>query len=161
MSTIATKTTSWYRVIIDDPRLAMSTNFRLLVEMALRHAPSSAVKNERLEIVPNTVAESIGQGDFAKVLPIDSLLTSLGSIAQLVWGRFFFFETNEGAEQADKDELAGNIAASQMTICVVDNSSCFVFTKSTSLVCELLSSYLQVEVTKDDLSRILARQEDF
>jgi hypothetical protein len=29
----------WYRMIIDDPRLAMPNGFYLLVETALRHGP--------------------------------------------------------------------------------------------------------------------------
>ncbi len=155
--------TLWYRVIIDDPRLAMPHDFYLLVETALRHVPSSVVMASRLEVVPTVATEKAIPSEFVEASPLDALRVFSESIAQLVWGRFFFFESKEEAEEAkiSENELAANIARSQMTICIVDNTSCFVFTTSASLVCDLLANHRRLEVAKDDLSRILARQEEF
>ena len=161
MGKTATKSDSWYRVIIDNQQLVMSAGFRSLVQLAVTHVPSSLVTIDRLEVVPNSAISNLLPPESAKGLSIVRLFVALGSITQLVWGRFFFFADEADAEQANEYGLAERIAASQMTICVVDNSSCFIFTNSTSLVCELLGSELQLEVVKGDLPGILRRSEDF
>jgi hypothetical protein len=161
MNKAVTTSPGWYRIIIDDPQLAMSPNFRWLLETAMKHVPSSVVKAARLEIVPNAATESLMSHGHIHTVRINDLFDALASVTQLVWGRFFFFANNDDAEKANEDELAQSIATSQMTICVVDNASCFVFTKSASLVCELLVGPWRLEVIKDDLSRILTGPEDF
>jgi hypothetical protein len=161
MSNAIAESTNWYRVIIDDSQLAMSTGFRLLLETITKHVPSSVVRATHLEIFPNAATELLTTHGPTRVFSVESLFDALGSITQLVWGRFFLFADSSDAEKAIEEDLANNIAVSQVTVCVVDNSSCFVFTKSFSLVCELLAGNWRVEVIKHSLSTILARREEF
>jgi hypothetical protein len=152
---------NWHRVIIDDTQFAKPANFISLLETAMKHAPSSIVKADRLELIPSSATESLISHGIDQGLSIDALCAALESITQLVWGRFFLFANSGDAANANLDDLAHSIAASQITACVVDNSSCFVFTKSASLVCELLAGPWRLEVLKGDLLQILARREDF
>jgi hypothetical protein len=148
----------WYRVIIDDPSSAMGKGFLSLLERMLKHAPSSFAIVTRLEAVGPDVRSPIVQ---SQAQTVESLINSLKSIVQLVWGRFFFFDTSEIAKNAVGVTLGEQIAGSTVTICVVDNASCFVFTKSPELVWELLTGFDRVEVVKAALTGILKRPEDF
>jgi hypothetical protein len=150
----------WYRVIIDDPELTKSTSVRSLLACALRHVPSSNVMADRVEVIPGS-SELSTWNRSAHMLSVDSLLNSLDSIVQVVWGRFFFFASSNDMNDAARLDLEECIARSSITICVVDNSSYFVFTTSFALVHELLMSYERVEVIKDDLSKIFKGPEDF
>jgi hypothetical protein len=148
----------WYRIIIDDHASALGKGFLSLLERTLEHAPSSFVIVTRLEAVGGDTRLPIVESEIGTV---ESLIASLKAIMQLVWGRFFFFDTSESAKNAVGKALEEQIAGSTVTICAVDNSSCFVFTKSPALVSELLTHFERVEVMKADLARILRRPEDF
>jgi hypothetical protein len=150
----------WYRVVIQDPQLAVSSSFRQLLEKTLLYVPSSVVTVAGLETVSVAGGGVLKPCPDAQTLSVDSLLEALGSVVQFVWGRFFLFRDDHDAQAADGQGLSQRIAMSQATICVVDNSSYFVFTRSCPLVCVLLADPWRVEVVKEELSMILARPED-
>ncbi len=92
------------------------------------------------------------------ILTQASLYAALGAIRQVVWGRLFFCADAKASDSsASPGSLLESITASEFTICVADNTTYFVFTRSFQFACALLAEDWPVEVLKGTLSGILPR----
>jgi hypothetical protein len=149
----------WYSLTIDDPELTTGSSFKRLVGRATRFVECTAVKMSDLVIVPPVPLAMEANVKQCLTLTWDVFFSSLQSITQFVWGRFFFYSDLQAAKDAGEEEsLLQRIEASELTICILDNTSYAIFTTSLLLVCDLLADDWPLELKKDELSTILPKQ---
>ncbi|MGA8672753.1 MAG: hypothetical protein WB679_22950 [Terracidiphilus sp.] len=150
----------WYRICVDDPRLASSDSFASLLRRVLKYCSASTVFVTDFESVWHTNSSSaLVEGDAVHV-PADVLFEQLNDLTQIVWGRFFLFKNAAEAERLDPEQLEKRISASESTVCVADNSTYFVFTRSPLLVHDLQADDWPVQVTEANLLDLLSLHEE-
>jgi len=156
--------TVWYAVRIEDRQLCSGASFSRLVSHATSFVPATAVRVTELEIVPSVPVEMQPVNDVPPILPIETLYNAIGTIVQLVWGRFFFFRDEIAVSlaareiAAKQESLLDDIALSDFTICAFDNTEFVLFTRSLQFASALLSQDCPIEITKGTLASILHRQ---
>jgi hypothetical protein len=149
---------SWFRLRIDDPALASSASFASLFGQISKHFTPSAIAVDRFEgVKPRNETTARLEDPFVVLSPQD-LLQQLTLYTQLVWGRFFLLKYSDAVNPNMR--LEEEIAASEATVCVADNMSYFVFTRSGDLVDDLLSTHEQGALANGDLSELLALPEE-
>jgi hypothetical protein len=148
----------WIRLRIDDPHLASSESFASLLRRILKHISVAAVVIERFEGVRPSDQPTARLEEPSVVLSPEVLAKQLELYTQLVWGRFFLIKNTTMVKPNMK--LEQTIAASETTVCVSDNVSYFVFTRSKPLADDLLSNYELSTVAEGNLSELLALPEE-
>ncbi|MGA8670959.1 MAG: hypothetical protein WB679_13840 [Terracidiphilus sp.] len=150
----------WYRIRIDDPNLASLDGFVSLLRRVLKHVSASTAVVTDFEGVWHTNSSSPLVEGGPVTLPLDVLLKQLNDLTQIVWGRFFLFENAKEIDPLDPKQLEEDISASESTVCIADNSTYFVFTRSPSLVHELQADDWPVHVTEGNLPDLLSLPEE-
>jgi hypothetical protein len=151
----------WYRICVDDPHLASSDSFASLLRRVLKYvSASTALVTDFEGIWPITSSSPLVEGGQV-ILPLGVLFNQLNDLTQITWGRFFLFKNAAEVERLDPEQLEENISASETTLCVADNTTYFVFTKSLTLVYELQADDWPVHVRGGSLPDLLSLPEEF
>jgi hypothetical protein len=148
----------WYAVTIADPELTSGASFSRLLTRTSKFVACPVVMIARLSIVPGVPPELKGTGDGWPILNVDVLRECAHSLTQFVEGRFFFFQNAEAADKLDKrDPLIDMVRQSELTITIADNTRYDIVTRSTALVCDLLTDEWSMDLAKDELARLFGR----
>jgi hypothetical protein len=111
---------------------------------------------EGLDVVSAIPFELPKSSDNRPLLTVGGLQEFLRPLTQLVWGRFYFYPNVEAAGKAvTQGTFSKLVESTELTVCVMDNIEYAVFTKSLPLVCELVGDDWNLQLVKDELTRIL------